>query len=499
MGRKRNTFIRDFFVVDGNKAMCKNCDGSYNAQSTTNLKRHLAKEHSEMLKQFEKQNREEASAECSSSKKRKTDVVKVQFEVCKDTFIKNCINFVTKQNLPFSFFDSEEFKYLTEATFKFLDKDPITSRNIMDYVAEKYNKLKQELIQKIRNRMLCIKIDAATRLNRSVLGINVQVLEENEVKIFTLAMIEIKARHTGENLKAEVERVLNGFFVKKSQIYSITTDNGRNLLKCVDQLSVEAETDWEDQLRAEDRCDILSESISFDRITSIKCAAHTLQLAVNDFLKESERATIVDQARNVVKVLRTTTLGLAKFSYSFYIQYLMIIFTFPLCYMYRYRYQLEQNNLRKPPIDVATRWGSTYKMLKGLMELRDFCADNWRTIGSSKELREEDWNAIGDVVNVLAPLHELTLKLQKSQLLLGDFYKHWLELICQMEDLNSDMSKKVIHYLRIREKGLLEHDTMYAALFLDPRFRRLISVEKLARASQHLKKLVVKMHHLTQV
>jgi len=39
------------------------------------------------------------------------------------------------------------------------------------------------------------------------------------------------------------------------------------MLKCVDQLSVEAETNWEDQLQAEDRYDILSKSISFvDRI-----------------------------------------------------------------------------------------------------------------------------------------------------------------------------------------------------------------------------------------
>jgi len=139
MDCKRNIFIRDFFVIDSNKAKCKNCGGSYSAQSTTNLKRHLAKEHSEMYKQIEKQNRKEASAECSSTKKRKTDVVKVQFEIYEDIFIKNCVNFVTKQNLPFSFFDSEEFKYFMEATFKSLDKNPIISRNIMDYVTEKYN------------------------------------------------------------------------------------------------------------------------------------------------------------------------------------------------------------------------------------------------------------------------------------------------------------------------------------------------------------------------
>jgi len=57
MDCKRNIFIRDFFVIDSNKAKCKNCGGSYSAQSTTNLKRHFAKEHSEMYKQIEKEKR----------------------------------------------------------------------------------------------------------------------------------------------------------------------------------------------------------------------------------------------------------------------------------------------------------------------------------------------------------------------------------------------------------------------------------------------------------
>jgi len=82
------------------------------------------------------------------------------------------------------------------------------------------NITKAGTFQKIRNRMLCIKIDAATRFNRFVLGINVQVLEENEVKI--LEVIEIKARHIRENFKAEVEQALNGFFVKKRKFIRLT-------------------------------------------------------------------------------------------------------------------------------------------------------------------------------------------------------------------------------------------------------------------------------------
>lgn len=41
-------------------------------------------------------------------------------------------------------------------------------------------------------------------------------------------------RQTAENLKNELEGILNEFEISKNQIYSITTNNGRNMIKATE-------------------------------------------------------------------------------------------------------------------------------------------------------------------------------------------------------------------------------------------------------------------------
>lgn len=74
---------------------------------------------------------------------------------------------------------------------------------------------------------------------------------------------------------------MSDFDINKRQLYTITTDNGRNLIKAVELLNTnsDSESDSEEGNEFED---VVSE-INFDNILSIKCAAHTLQLAVKDF------------------------------------------------------------------------------------------------------------------------------------------------------------------------------------------------------------------------
>ncbi|KAF2892165.1 hypothetical protein ILUMI_14008 [Ignelater luminosus] len=143
--------------------------------------------------------------------------------------------------------------------------------------------------------MLSLKIDAATRMDRSFLGINVQYIDMEKQKIIlkTLALKEIFVRHTAENLKQIVAEVLDSYKIKRQQIYTFTTDNG------------------------------------------MRCAAHTLQLAVEDALNKDETANaLISKARSVVNVLRTPT----------------------------YTVLLKREKLRKPVIDVVTRWHSKMSM-----------------------------------------------------------------------------------------------------------------------------------------
>lgn len=147
-------------------------------------------------------------------------------------------------------------------------------------------------------------------------------------------------------------------------------------------------------------------------------------------------------------------------------------------------YEIQHLKLPKPIIDVTTRWSSSFNMLKRLLELRDFIAGNVQT----EHLSVHDWGAITSIVSVLAPVHTLTLKLQNCQLLLGDFYKFWLELSFLLKNINSDNSRKVLTLIESRQIGLLENETMYAALYLDPRFTRLLNTEKKNSRKETLKR-----------
>ncbi|KAI8117117.1 hypothetical protein CVS40_10957 [Lucilia cuprina] len=97
--------------------------------------------------------------------------------------------------------------------------------------------MKEGIRAVLKHRIICIKIDTATRLNRSILGINAQFCNNNKIIIYTLAMIELQRKHTAANLSQEVEEILNNFDISKHQIYCVTSDNGRYMLKTVENLN----------------------------------------------------------------------------------------------------------------------------------------------------------------------------------------------------------------------------------------------------------------------
>lgn len=79
----------------------------------------------------------------------------------------------------------------------------------------------------------------------------------------------------------------------------------------------------------------------------IRCAAHTLQLAINSVLKKPEIETTTSSVRNVVKKLRTPNISIL----------------------------LKNEGLAKPSIDCATRWSSTFDMIESLNapRMKNFC------------------------------------------------------------------------------------------------------------------------------
>lgn len=115
-------------------------------------------------------------------------------------------------------------------------------------------------------------------------------------------------------------------------------------------------------------------------------------------------------------------------------------------------------------MDVIRRWGSTYIMLKRLIGKKDFCFAN---IPIADQLSHNDWKALENIVVVLEPANELTLKLQTKQLLIGVFYIIWMKLCLTLKDLDPEIGINLLNCAEFRQTCLFENN-----IYLDPRFRR---------------------------
>lgn len=57
--------------------------------------------------------------------------------------------------------------------------------------------IKQKIIDEANSKLISLKLDAVTRLNRSFLGVNMQYILEDSIKLRTLGLIELTESHTG--------------------------------------------------------------------------------------------------------------------------------------------------------------------------------------------------------------------------------------------------------------------------------------------------------------
>lgn len=153
-------------------------------------------------------------------------------------------------------------------------------------------------------------------------------------------------------------------------------------------------------------------------------------------------------------------------------------------------------HLKRPTLDVPTRWSSTFDMLQRLLEHKNFCIEN---LNESLLLSSDEWIEIQEIVSALSPLHNATLKLQQEQLFLGDFYKLWIDLKVQLRFMDTETSRVIYSYLENRAPQILNNDAINAAVFLDPRLRRLLPSQKKENAKKHLKKLAAQIISLKQV
>ncbi|XP_028175812.1 uncharacterized protein LOC114364029, partial [Ostrinia furnacalis] len=433
----------------------------------TNLMNHLRLKHEDEYKKVVQINKLSVKI---TEKKNATEDEK---DKKRKKLLDSCIKLIAVHGRPFELLDDEAFcdiKALILPDFK----NEGNSKKIKDMILDKSYEIKEKITTELKQKMISVKLDSATCLDRQFIGVNVQYIKKNKIVSRTLALQEIFDRQTAENLKLIIIDILGDFGIPLRNIYSITTDNGSNYLKVTSLFNEEIRNENNDsEEETDDENNFNSGVDSFDatvlndtnedteshpfQITSVRCAAHTLQLCVKDAInKNPETDSVIDISRRVVSILRRPLMKI----------------------------RIRSQKLRKPVIDCNTRWASTYNMLRRLKELKAICDDSEEIC---QILSENFWLEINKILECLQPAAEATIRLQAEQLTLGDFYSIWIICKNKTENLDFPLAKDIVTSMIHRENLLLQNNAFLAAIFIDPRWKITLSEQEIEIARNWIK------------
>lgn len=190
-------------------------------------------------------------------------------------------------------------------------------------------------------------------------------------------------------------------------------------------------------------------------IISVRCAAHSLQLAIQDALRGDDSLPTIEQARSIVRKLRTPKM----------------------------KNIIKSSKKTKAILDNNTRWHSTFDMLERLKTLKDFCSE---VPGEELYCSLTFWNAIDDLLSSLRPAKICTKKLQAEQLTLSDFFYFWTKCYLDTSHVQTPLAQQICLFMKNRQNILMTNATFLSALYLDPRFQVVLSSEEEALSLQHL-------------
>ncbi|XP_041722424.2 zinc finger BED domain-containing protein 4-like [Coregonus clupeaformis] len=279
---------------------------------------------------------------------------------------------------------------------------------------------------------VCLTTDCWTsRTTCSFMSVTCHFIEDYKMTSCLLDCFEFTDRHTAENLAVELLRVAKEWQVE-DKVVCCVSDNAANITKAIKVLK------W----------------------THHPCLAHTLNLVVRDALKVIK--TTVDKVKAVVEFFHKSTVAAQKLKST--------------------QRQMGIPELR-PKQECATRWNSTFDMLKRMLEIKDAIISTLALINASIEpLSQEEWELVKEVCAVLQPFQEVTVEISADSyvtaskmlllckgLQLVTAENQWTVTVQKVKELVaalcSAMDRK---FLRMEYNTVLSETTL-----LDPRFKKL--------------------------
>ena len=100
-----------------------------------------------------------------------------------------CIELVTVNGRPFQLMNDSGFRMIVDKVLEGLGcSSRINQENIRKHVSIVARKIKDDLRNELKHRLVSLKIDCVTRLGRAIIGINLQFVRDGRIHLRTLAM-----------------------------------------------------------------------------------------------------------------------------------------------------------------------------------------------------------------------------------------------------------------------------------------------------------------------
>lgn len=484
MEKKRSKVWTFFTPVTEDKAKCDLCQTLYSVKggSTTNLKKHLRHKHktlypyditvttssSPTVSLSQKASEQSITSVLPSTSSSITEApiatisinanrqvkqttistfLRKPLGVAREKKLNNLIlNMIVKDLQPFSIVEDDGFKSL----INYLEPDyKIPTRNTLSttFLDAQYTAVANKVKEELRSAShISITSDGWTsRTMTSYQAITAHYLKNWELKSALLGCFECHERHTAENIKTEIIRLLSEWEIK-DKIFACVTDSAANMKKAV-------------------------------RLTGFEhfpCVAHVLNLIVRAGLRTSEMDNIIKKVKSIVEHFHRSSVATQKLI-------------------------LMQEQLRsgqkplKLKMDVVTRWNSTLDMIERILFLQEPLEAALGALHHPvPNLLEADWQALPDIVEILNPFKELTEQMSSETQVTISMVIPAIDSISRIFDslyitIQTDIGKNLLFSIttefNTRFKNFSKNPILSKAALLDPRFKKLAFRETSAYTS----------------
>lgn len=262
-----------------------------------------------------------------------SSLIEIRILVDPDKIRNACVRLICSRGLPLSFVEFPEFKEILEPYVIGLERNGynlvINRQNTRNRIVILASTIMVQIKEELKGKLVAVMADIGSKYNRSVLGISIAYMVNGKKTVRTIGMHVLKYSHTADYIAETIKTHLSYYNIQLNQVISITTDNGKNMVKSVALLDhiYQANKVSTDEVTEVDIDEIIDHDIfdeeyyddllanvrlSFpdiihsDMIHGVACAAHCIHLVIMHAIEKSERiANMIDKGRQLAKVLRT--------------------------------------------------------------------------------------------------------------------------------------------------------------------------------------------------